>query len=221
MARSPPVHFLLDSPAPTRSNHGRAAEAGGESPLRFDSPEFETDTSRTITPRESPAVGNVLGAPPRPRVPTGRVPAQGGPARTPGPEWCPEAPPRRPQPLPRAPRPEPSQSRGRAASSPTSPRSSFPPCPRSCAARPLPCPAWTWPPSPWRSARPRPCPAWRWLPSPRSTSAARPRRSRPWICPPSSSSRAARVLPSRRPSCLPSPSRLGGPRPAPPPPSGG
>ena len=67
---------------------------GSNSPP-FESPDFETDTSRTVTPREIPVApaGNVLSAPPRPRVPPGqgssapgapaRPPAQGGPERRP------------------------------------------------------------------------------------------------------------------------------------------
>ncbi|MFY0523052.1 ATPase [Archangium gephyra] len=62
----------------------------GGNPPPFDSPDFETDTSRTITPRESPAAGNVLSAPPRPRMPTGQGPAaQGGPPRPPAPGGAP------------------------------------------------------------------------------------------------------------------------------------
>ncbi|PTL85621.1 ATPase [Vitiosangium sp. GDMCC 1.1324] len=68
----------------------------GATPPGFESPDFETDTSRTVTPRETPAVpsGNVLSAPPRPRVPPGQGPAApGGPARPPP---APGAPERRP-----------------------------------------------------------------------------------------------------------------------------
>ncbi|QRK06779.1 ATPase [Archangium violaceum] len=55
----------------------------GANPPPFESPEFETDSGRTVTPREIPITppANVLSAPPRPRVPPGQAP--GGPARPP------------------------------------------------------------------------------------------------------------------------------------------
>ncbi|WNG47739.1 ATPase [Archangium minus] len=68
----------------------------GANPPPFESPEFETDSGRAVTPREVPTYppGNVLSAPPRPRVPPGQAPAApGGPARPPS---APSAPERRP-----------------------------------------------------------------------------------------------------------------------------
>ncbi|QRN93072.1 ATPase [Archangium violaceum] len=58
----------------------------GATPPGFDPPEYQTDTSRTVTPRETPAASgpNVLASPPRPRGSTGPNPAApSGPSRTP------------------------------------------------------------------------------------------------------------------------------------------
>ncbi len=53
----------------------------GASPPGFDPPEYQTE-SHPASPRENTS-GNVLAAPPRPRVPPGATPAQGTPARPP------------------------------------------------------------------------------------------------------------------------------------------
>ncbi len=60
----------------------------GASPPGFDPPEYQTE-SHPISPREGSS-GNVLAAPPRPRVPPGAAPAQGTPARPPAQQGAPE-----------------------------------------------------------------------------------------------------------------------------------
>ncbi len=69
----------------------------GANPPGFEPPEFQTDTSSTL-PREgvTPAAGNVLSSPPRPRAPAGAAP--GGPARPPA-QGAPERRPAGPSPF--------------------------------------------------------------------------------------------------------------------------
>ncbi len=56
----------------------------GATPPGFEPPEFQTDTGSTSPKEGSTPAGNVLSAPPRPRVPAGSVPtAPGGPSRPP------------------------------------------------------------------------------------------------------------------------------------------
>lgn len=108
----------------------------GGNPPPFESPDFETDTSRTITPRETPAApaGNVLSAPPRPRVPGQGPAAPGAPARPPA-QGGPERRPLGPSPfLERRPGPPGPEARRAIANLPTE---QLPPVPAE-ARRPMP-----------------------------------------------------------------------------------